>query len=212
VPEGGGYGGPPPDACWRRSCIWCYAPGGAPISSPRGTLHTLSSRRSQRVIPSRRSTACTQRAVGTGLRLGQRFGTAARALDPGAPLQLHRAHLRRDPPPGQGDRAPARRALLHLAGVGGARSRLRRVARVHHDPRLHSGYCRICAAACMIHSPNSRNGIRHNTPKPAWRQPIPQPSHRITNASARSLRQATFTPLPGRHLSRNPAGRWSWSA
>ena len=38
--------------------------------------------------------------------------------------------------------------------------------------------------------PDSRNVIRHSTPKPARRQPIPQPSHRISNASERNLRQA----------------------
>ena len=36
------------------------------------------------------------------------------------------------------------------------------------------------------------------TPKPAWHQPIPPPSHKIMIASERNLRQATFTPLLGR--------------
>jgi Transposase, Mutator family len=44
-------------------------------------------------------------------------------------------NLRRDAAAGQGDRPTARRALLPVAGVGGARPRLGRVARVHHDPR-----------------------------------------------------------------------------
>jgi putative transposase len=39
--------------------------------------------------------------------------------------------------------------------------------------------------------PSCRNGIRQSTPKPAWHQPIPQPSHRITAASERDLRQAS---------------------
>ena len=43
--------------------------------------------------------------------------------------------LRRDAAAGQGDRPAARRALLPVAGVGGARPRLGRVARVGHDPR-----------------------------------------------------------------------------
>ena len=46
--------------------------------------------------------------------------------------------------------------------------------------------------------PNCRKGIRQHKPKPAWRRPILQPSHRITNTNQRSLRQASFTPLLGR--------------
>src|SRR6201988_3232731 len=52
----------------------------------------------------------------------------------------------------------------------------------------------------MTHQPTGRNGTRECKPKPAWRQPIPLPSHSITNASERNLRQATFTPHLGRHL------------
>src|SRR5207244_2788624 len=58
-----------------------------------------------------------------------------RALDPHPALQLHRTHLRRDPPPGQGHRPAARRAQLPVPGLGGARPDLARLARVHHDPR-----------------------------------------------------------------------------
>jgi putative transposase len=58
-----------------------------------------------------------------------------RALDPDPALQLHRAYLRRDPPPGQGHRPPARRAPLPVPGLGRPRPRFSRVARVHHDPR-----------------------------------------------------------------------------
>jgi hypothetical protein len=43
--------------------------------------------------------------------------------------KFHRVYVRRDPPSGQGDRPAARRALLHLAGVGGAGSRLGGLAR-----------------------------------------------------------------------------------
>src|SRR4029077_3895852 len=69
-------------------------------------------------------------------RLADRLpAVSARALDPRAPLQLHRTHLRRDAPPGQGDRPAARRALLPVAAVGGTRPRLGRVARVRHDLR-----------------------------------------------------------------------------
>jgi hypothetical protein len=47
----------------------------------------------------------------------------------------HRTHLRRDAAAGQGYRPAARRALLPVAGVGSARPRLGRMARVGHDPR-----------------------------------------------------------------------------
>ena len=52
--------------------------------------------------------------------------------------------------------------------------------------------------------PNCRNGTREGKPKPAWRQPIPLPSHSITKASQRNLRQATSTPHLGRHPVRLP--------
>jgi transposase-like protein len=54
------------------------------------------------------------------------------------------------------------------------------------------------AAHCTTRRPNSRNGIRKTTPKPAWHQLIPSPSHRIMIVSERNLLQATFTPLLGR--------------
>src|SRR6266704_1114821 len=58
-----------------------------------------------------------------------------RAPPPHPALQLHRTHLRRDPPPGQGHRAPARRDQLPHPGVGRARPGLPRLARPDHDPR-----------------------------------------------------------------------------
>src|ERR1700757_3567726 len=56
--------------CRGVSLGGAYALCSTAISSPRGGLHTLSSLRSHRVMPSHRSTACTQRDVCTGLRLG----------------------------------------------------------------------------------------------------------------------------------------------
>ena len=47
--------------------------------------------------------------------------------------------------------------------------------------------------------PNCHNEIRQSTPKAAYRQPIPLPPHRIMTVSERNLRQATITPLLGRH-------------
>ena len=46
----------------------------------------------------------------------------------------NRTHLRRNPPPGQGDRPTARRTLMPITGVGGARPGLGGLAGVHHDP------------------------------------------------------------------------------
>src|SRR5450759_1975786 len=50
-------------------------------------------------------------------------------------LQLHRADLWRDPPPGEGHRPAARRAQLHLAGLGGPGPGQPRLARLHHNHR-----------------------------------------------------------------------------
>src|SRR6185503_20848059 len=69
-----------------------------------------------------------------------------------------------------------------------------------HDPRPDSDYWPTCAAACTTRQPNCRNVIRSSTTKLAYCQPIPQPSHKITNANQRSPCQAPFTPLLGRHL------------
>ena len=56
-----------------------------------------------------------------------------RAPPPHPALQLHRAHLRRDPPPRQGHRPPARRDQLPDPGLGRARPGLPRLARPDHD-------------------------------------------------------------------------------
>jgi Transposase, Mutator family len=56
------------------------------------------------------------------------------ALGQDPPHQPDRADLRGDPPPGQGDRPAARRALVFVAGVGGPGPRLAWLARGGHDP------------------------------------------------------------------------------
>ena len=58
-----------------------------------------------------------------------------RASQADSALELHRAHLRRDPPKGQGHRPAPRRALLSRPGVGGARPGQPRLERPHDDPR-----------------------------------------------------------------------------
>ncbi len=57
----------------------------------------------------------------------------ASALEADPSLELHRAHLRRDPPASQGHRTLARRGQLPVVGVGRARSRQSRLARRHPD-------------------------------------------------------------------------------
>src|SRR5258707_13301578 len=49
-----------------------------------------------------------------------------------------------------------------------------------------------------LHDPpaDCRNGIRRFIPKPAWRQPIPPLSHRITTVSERNLCPNVYT-APG---------------
>ncbi len=52
-------------------------------------------------------------------------------------ISVNRAHLRRNPPAGEGHRPPPRRALMPLAGLGGARPGQPRVARRPADHPLH---------------------------------------------------------------------------
>lgn len=54
-----------------------------------------------------------------------------------SPLELHRAHLRRDPPAGEGDRQAPRRAKLRVACLRRARPGKPWVARGHDDRRRH---------------------------------------------------------------------------
>ncbi len=89
---------------------------------------------------------------------------SARALDPDPALQLHRTHLRRDPPPSQGHRPPPGQALLRVAGMGGAGSCL--PASVGSpSPPPGCGYWPTCAIHCTTHQPTSANRTQHTTPK-----------------------------------------------
>src|ERR1700738_3465250 len=60
-----------------------------------------------------------------------------RAPPPNPALQLHRTHLRRDPPAGEGDRPAARRSKLPEPGVGRTRPRLPGLARHDDGPDRH---------------------------------------------------------------------------
>jgi Transposase, Mutator family len=60
-----------------------------------------------------------------------------RTLAPHPTLQLHRTHLRPDPPPCQGHRPASRRDQLRVAGLGRAGPGLPRLARVHRHRRRH---------------------------------------------------------------------------
>ena len=57
-----------------------------------------------------------------------------RASHPDPALQLHRTHLRRDPPPSQSHRPLPRRNLLHQPGLGRPEPGLGRLARPDNDP------------------------------------------------------------------------------
>jgi putative transposase len=56
---------------------------------------------------------------------------------PDPTLQLHRTHLRRDPPAGESHRPAARRSVLPQPRLGRARPRLTRLARHHNDTHRH---------------------------------------------------------------------------
>src|SRR5215211_4712882 len=110
--------------------------------------------------------------------------TLTRALAAHPPHQPDRADLRRAPPAHQGHRPAARRALVPVAGVGGAGPGQPRLARPHHDPE---------GAA-------SAAGPAPPTPAPAGRQGGDRPGrHRCRVTSSRSPRPKPFTPLLGHH-------------
>lgn len=98
----------------------------------------------------------------------------------------------------------------------------RGVPTIHADASRTIVACRSCRGPCARRAaapytarpndPTATKEFGKTTPKPAWRQPIPSPSHRIMNASERSLRQATFTPLLGRHPSLSGSADRAWPA
>ena len=105
------------------------------------------------------------------------------------PLPLHdRAHLRRDPPAGQGDRTAPRRTDLRRCGVGSARPSQPGLAGCGHDPRRRPLSYRSCAASRSDHPPS-----RRSPPAPT------QPSQRRVTSSTMSLRSSSFTRLLGGH-------------
>ncbi len=116
-----------------------------------------------------------------------------RAPPPDPALQLHRTHLRRNPPPGKGDRPAAWRDRLPVPCVGRPGPGLPRLARAHHDP------ARPALAA----------GPAPPTPRPTHPDPTTHPrrakrpqdcrSRRLT-CTQQGSRVRQFTPLLGRHL------------
>ena len=176
-------------------------------TTPGATAMAVRADREPRSFAKRRREPTRRRAVPArrpfeALTVHLRFPREHWTQDPA--LELHRAHLRRDPPTDKViGRLPGEQ-LLPDAGVGGARP-AGRVARCHHDPRPAPAAGRPAPARCTTRRPNCRNGIRKFTPK---RQPIPSPSRRITTVSERNLRPnfytASGTPPPVR---RTPPGQ-----
>jgi Transposase IS116/IS110/IS902 family len=100
-----------------------------------------------------------------------------------------RAHLRRDPPPGEGDRPPTRRTVVPVAGLGGPGPGLQGLARPDDDPQSTApaaGSPARGAGPTPRSQPQSGGGRR--------------PCHRRRVRSRRSLRPEPFTPLVRRHL------------
>ena len=104
--------------------------------------------------------------------------------EPHPALQLHRAHLRRDPPAGEGDRPPPWRALLPVARVGRARPGQPRLAR--------------CQPEHPLHPPARRTPTRTVRPHPRSRRRATDRRNRHTRrigSSMRNLRPEAFTPI-----------------
>jgi hypothetical protein len=148
-----------PQCPWRarRSCRWPPGTGQARIGRPLTPAINIGTPAADRCsgdhlccvfvlpVPVAPATRPCRLTVASGMRVctaGSAAPSTTRvrssrawpstAADRERLLQLHRTHLR-DPPPGQGDRAPTRRTLLLVAGVGGVGSRLGGLARIYHD-------------------------------------------------------------------------------
>src|SRR4051794_4008883 len=102
--------------------------------------------------------------------------TPAGALDPGPAFQLHRAHLRRDPPPGEGHRPATRRDQLPRPGLGRARPLLARRPRVHHDPRQAAAAPRPAAQPARNHPPHCDTPTRPRPSNPTLSGTSPRPT------------------------------------
>jgi len=193
------------------------AAGGSESSDAWGDfLDELRTRR-RRAAPHRR----LRRAVRANLPLGGqvlavRPGTAdqlpalpARTPPPHPALELHRAHLRRDPPPGQGHRSAARRDVLPQPGLGRAQPRLPRLARHDHDTGRHprpgraSSHSWPATASCTTRPAHPRSATtswprvgRRRSGRPARRAPASGLPSGGLPGSARSVRVTGFTAGP----------------
>lgn len=108
------------------------------------------------------------------------------------PLQLHRTHLRRDPPPRESDRPAARGDQLPVPRPGGARPRLPRPARVHHDTDR--------AAAAARPTPATVRPT-HTAPKP----------RSTRHSAARFCRCRGLTSQPAKEPRRRPIYTANWT-
>ena len=152
-----------------------------------------------------------------------RLPAVPRRAPPADPaLQLHRADLRRDPPPRQGHRPAPRRDQLPHPGLGRPGPGLPRLARPDHDQRRRSGCCRTCAAPCSTrpascgHAPHRQTTPattvrRMSEPPPnITMKPEPRPSdlHRIPDATGPASGVPTSLWSCGEVASRGrPAGQ-----
>ena len=117
-----------------------------------------------------------------------------RTPSPHPPLELHRTHLRRNPPPRKGYRPLPRRDQLHQHRVGRARPRIPRLARTHHDPRRAAPAPRPAPQP----APTTPATAAPHTPTPLTAPPKPStPPRNITHRSGTSA--GRFTPDSGRH-------------
>ena len=109
-----------------------------------------------------------------------------------------------NPPPGQGHRPAARRDQLHVAGVGRARPRLPRLARIHHDPGRTAAATRPTPPTPpATHTAAPTGPTRHRTTRNRRR-------HRLTSRPRRNPRRGVFYTATGtrpRTSSAQPAAR-----
>src|SRR6266700_2389088 len=102
-----------------------------------------------------------------------------RAPPPHPALQLHRTHLRRDPPTRQGHRPVPRRNLVHQHRLGRARPRRPRLARLHHDRQRAAPAARPPPLATPTTHPVTATHSSHR--RPGHRCPRNCHSRRVTS-------------------------------
>jgi hypothetical protein len=134
-----------------------------------------------------------------------------RAPPPHPALQLHRAHLRRDPPPHQGHRPSPRRDQLPHLGLGRPGPRLPRLARPDHDQRRAAAAAGLAPLAARPAPPAPATHRSHHPGRGCTvfngRRRKPVPVNLYVTAAGLRRPQVLAAAVLGRAGCARPAGR-----